>query len=309
MHTLSKYKLVFSRQELALIAITVVWGATFLIIHTAMSHTGPLFFVGLRFLGAAAICLVIFRKRMRHLTLTELRGGAVIGTSIFIVFSLQTFGLQTVNSSTSAFLTALYVPLVPLLQWLVLKRPPKTTTLVGVALAFAGLVMIAGPDALHVGLGAGEIATLLSAFAIAVEILLMSRFATVVDSGRISVVQCFVASALSFLAMPLFGEGIPDFSWVWLTAALGLAVASALIQFTMNWAQKTVSASRAAIIYAGEPVWGGIIGRMAGDRLPPLALLGALFIVAGVIVSELKAAEKRQDDTPLPDDDGVRPTP
>ena len=309
MHTLSKYKLVFSRQELALIAITVVWGATFLIIHTAMSHTGPLFFVGLRFLGAAAICLVIFRKRMRHLTLTELRGGAVIGTSIFIVFSLQTFGLQTVNSSTSAFLTALYVPLVPLLQWLVLKRPPKTTTLVGVALAFAGLVMIAGPDALHVGLGAGEIATLLSAFAIAVEILLMSRYATVVDSGRISVVQCFVASALSFLAMPLFGEAIPDFSWVWLTAALGLAVASALIQFTMNWAQKTVSASRAAIIYAGEPVWGGIIGRMAGDRLPPLALLGALFIVAGVIVSELKAAEKRQDDTLLPDDDGVRPTP
>jgi drug/metabolite transporter (DMT)-like permease len=309
MHTLSKYKLVFSRQELALIAITVVWGATFLIIHTAMSHTGPLFFVGLRFLGAAAICLVIFRKRMRHLTLTELRGGAVIGTSIFIVFSLQTFGLQTVNSSTSAFLTALYVPLVPLLQWLVLKRPPKTTTLVGVALAFAGLVMIAGPDALHVGLGAGEIATLLSAFAIAVEILLMSRFAMVVDSGRISVVQCFVASALSFLAMPLFGEAIPDFSWVWLTAALGLAVASALIQFTMNWAQKTVSASRAAIIYAGEPVWGGIIGRMAGDRLPPLALLGALFIVAGVIVSELKAAEKRQDDTLLPDEDGVRPTP
>lgn len=295
MLALQKYKLLFSPQELALIGITMVWGATFLIIHIAMAHTGPLFFVGLRFIGAGAICLVIFRKRMRFVTGIELRGGVVIGAAICIVFSLQTFGLQTINSSTSAFLTALYVPLVPLLQWLVMKRPPQKTTLIGVALAFIGLVCIAGPDVLNVGLGIGEIATLTCAFVVAVEILLMSRYATQVDSGRFSVIQCFVAGALSWIAMPVFGEAVPEFSWIWLSAALGLAVASALIQFTMNWAQKTVSPSRAAIIYAGEPVWGGVFGRMAGDRLPPLALLGALFIVAGVIVSELKAADRGEE--------------
>ncbi len=56
----------------------------------------------------------------------------------------------------------------------------------------------------------------------------------------------------------------------------------------MNWAQKSVSPTRATIIYASEPVWGGVGGRMAGDRLPALALLGAALIVAGVVVSELK---------------------
>ena len=42
----------------------------------------------------------------------------------------------------------------------------------------------------------------------------------------------------------------------------------------MNWAQRVVDPSRAAIIYAGEPVWAGIIGRIAGERLPVIALLG-----------------------------------
>ena len=59
-----------------------------------------------------------------------------------------------------------------------------------------------------------------------------------------------------------------------------------LIQLTMNWAQKSVSPTRATIIYASEPVWGGVVGRTAGDRLLGLALLGAALIVAGVVVSE-----------------------
>ncbi len=56
----------------------------------------------------------------------------------------------------------------------------------------------------------------------------------------------------------------------------------------MNWAQRSVSPTRATVIYTGEPVWAGIFGRLAGERLPLLALVGAAFIVAGVLVSELK---------------------
>jgi len=61
---------------------------------------------------------------------------------------------------------------------------------------------------------------------------------------------------------------------------------------TMNWAQKSVSPTRATVIYAGEPVWGGIVGRLAGDRLPALALAGAALIVAGVLASEIKFRRK-----------------
>src|SRR5690349_15435634 len=87
----------FSRQELALIGVTFLWGATFLIIHTALRHCGPLFFVGLRFTSAGAISLLMARSVMRGLTLRELAAGLTIGVAIFLAFGLQSYGLQTIN--------------------------------------------------------------------------------------------------------------------------------------------------------------------------------------------------------------------
>ncbi|NQX05059.1 DMT family transporter [Rathayibacter sp. VKM Ac-2856] len=277
----------FSRPEWALIGITALWGGTFLAVHVAMQHSGPLFFVGVRFVAAGVISALVFHRSLRGMRRIDLGAGAAIGAMIFLGYGLQTYGLQTVSSSTSAFLTALYVPIVPLLQWVVLRRRPGVPTLVGVGLAFAGLLLIAGPQT-GVGLGAGEIATLISTLPIAAEIILISAFAGRVDLGRVTVVQLLVAGVLSFACMPLAGEAVPAFSWVWLVAALALGASSCLIQLTMNWAQRSVSPTRATIIYSAEPVWGGVIGRLAGDRLPALALVGAALIVAGTLVSELR---------------------
>lgn len=294
-----------SREELVLISLTVVWGATFLIVHIAMKYSGPLFFVGLRFIVAGLLTLLLFRAAMRGLRTREVVAGAMIGTTIFLGYGLQTAGLQTISSSQSAFISALYVPIVPLLQMVVLRRMPHWMSWIGIMLAFTGLVLIAGPDASSPGFSQGEMLTLLSAIAIAAEIILISRFAGEVDSRRVTVIQLFVAGLLAVLLMPVTGEQIPEFSWVWLACAGGLGAASAFIQFAMNWAQRTVSPTRATVIYAGEPVWGGIVGRLAGDRLPPLALLGAAIIVIGVLVSEWRPGRaKRPEGTETGDDPG-----
>ncbi|KEH08249.1 DMT family transporter [Delftia sp. PE138] len=282
-----------SRQELALIAVTMVWGGTFLVVHLAMQHSGPLFFVGLRFVTAGLIGLLVFRKVMAGLTRTELVAGTAIGASIFLGYGLQTFGLQTISSSKSAFLTALYVPIVPLLQWLVMGKPPRLMSWIGIGLAFTGLILVAGPESGGMELNVGEMATMLSTLAIAAEVLLIGHFAGKVDARRVTTVQLLAAGTMALLAMPVAGESVPDFSWIWLTAAVAMACASILIQLTMNWAQKSLSPTRATVIYASEPVWAGIVGRMAGDRLPGLAILGAVLIVGGVLVSELKWSRRK----------------
>ncbi|KZK28028.1 hypothetical protein A4F85_09340 [Delftia sp. GW456-R20] len=285
-----------SRQELALIAVTMVWGGTFLVVHLAMQHSGPLFFVGLRFVTAGLIGLLVFRKAMAGLTRTELVAGIAIGASIFLGYGLQTFGLQTISSSKSAFLTALYVPLVPLVQWLVMGKPPRLMSWIGIGLAFTGLMLVAGPESGGMELNVGEMATMLSTLAIAAEVLMIGHFAGKVDARRVTTVQLLAAGVMALLAMPVAGESVPDFSWVWLSAAAAMACASILIQLTMNWAQKSLSPTRATVIYASEPVWAGIVGRMAGDRLPGLAILGAALIVGGVLVSELRLGRQ----TPKP---------
>jgi drug/metabolite transporter (DMT)-like permease len=294
-----------SGPELALIGITAIWGATFPVVHSAMDHSGPLFFVGLRFLIAGVLGVVVFYRTLRGISLVEVGAGVAIGAAIAWGYGLQTYGLQSISASVSAFITALYVPLVPLLQWAVMRRRPDRAALVGVLLAFVGLVLLAGPNATGVGLGRGEFATLLSAVAIAAEVLLIGAFAGKVDLGRITVIQLLAAGAFAFLAMPVAGETVPAFSWWWFGAAVGLGMSSCLIQAVMNWAQRSVSPTRATVIYAGEPVWGGIFGRMAGDRLPGMAVIGAVLIVVGVIVSELKPRSRREEAAPVDEIQGA----
>jgi Permeases of the drug/metabolite transporter (DMT) superfamily len=286
-----------TRHELALLGITMIWGATFLVVHLAVQTTGPWFFVGVRFAIAGLAMLLISWRVLRGITRTDLLAGGAIGLTIMLGYGLQTDGLQTIESSTSAFITAFYVPLVPLLQWAVFRKPPRLTAWLGIAAAFVGLLLLAGPDANGFSFGYGETITLVSTLAIAAEVVLISAFAPRVDARRVTVVQLLAASLFAFVAMPIVGEGIPEFSWVWLVAAAAMGLASALIQLTMNWAQRRVSPTRATVIYAGEPVWAGVVGRIAGERLPALAFVGAALIVAGILLSELKFTRRREPES------------
>jgi drug/metabolite transporter (DMT)-like permease len=141
---------------------------------------------------------------------------------VTIGYGTQTVGLQTVSSSESAFLTALYVPLVPVLLWLIFRKVPHFMIWIGALCAFIGLVLLTGNSLNSISLNFGQTLTLLGAIAIAIEIILIGYFAPTVDIGRVTVIQLAVASVLAFAAMPLAGEHhIPDFSWPLLSIALG----------------------------------------------------------------------------------------
>jgi len=126
----------------------------------------------------------------------------------------------------------------------------------------------------------------------AAEIILIGAYAGKVNVKRVTVVQLATASMTAFLMMVPTGESVPPYSNYLLYSAVGLGLASAIIQLTMNWAQRSVSPTRATVIYAGEPVWAGLVGRLAGERLPGIALLGCALIVLGVLVSELRIRRK-----------------
>ena len=282
--------------ELSLIGVTMIWGVTFLIVHIAVEYTGALLLVGLRFLIAGILAAVLAGRHLRQVTRLELLAGLSIGASLFIGYGLQSYGLQTVESSMSAFLTALYVPLVPLLQWALFRKAPALFSWIGIGLAFAGLLLISGGSAGHLRMSTGEIATLGGTIGIALEIMLIGYFAPHVDSRRVTAIQLLAVALFCFLSMPIAGVEWPEFSWIWVGAVIGLGAASAMIQLVMNWAQKTVSPTRATVIYAGEPVWAGIVGRIAGERLGPYALIGGALIVLGVLISELRPSWKSRTD-------------
>lgn len=275
--------------QLALILITVIWGGSFITVQYGLNFASPMFFVGCRFAAAMLFVSLFSWKDLNSVSLKEIAAGALIGLVIAIGYGTQTIGLKTISSSESAFLTALYVPLVPILLWLLFRKTPQIMTWCGAILAFLGLVFSTGNGFGQIQLNFGQLITILGSIAIALEIILIGFFAGKVNVRRVTVIQLGFASLFAFCMMPLVGETWnPVFSWPLLSILCGLGCASAVIQLVMNWAQREVDPSQAAIIYSGEPVWAALIGRIAGERLGLIAILGGALVVLGVIVSEWK---------------------
>lgn len=294
--------------ELALIAITFVWGATFWIAQQAVAVSGPFAFVAARFGIAAILGAIVCGKQLRGLTRQELKAGLLIGVAIFGGYGLMTFGLSSIASSKSAFITAFYVPMVPILQWLLFKQRPHWGVWIAVTAALCGLLLLSGFGAASSGFGIGEAATSLGAVVIALEIILISRVAPHLGTMRVTVVQLATASVLAFAAMPLVGEPLPKLSGVFVASTVGVGCASAIIQYVMNWAQKRISATKATLIYAGEPVWAGLVGHAAGEHLPGSAFAGALLIISAGILSEWRPSASTTPDDYRPACDGVEPS-
>ena len=275
--------------QLSLILITFIWGGSFITVQYALNFSSPIMFVALRFAAAALAVSLISIKYLKDFNFKEVFAGAVIGAVIAIGYGTQTIGLQTISSSESAFLTALYVPLVPIFMWLIFRKKPYIMTWIGCLFAFVGLIFLTGNGFQQIQLNFGQIITIFGSIAIALEIIFIGYFAGKVNVRRVTVLQLIFASLFCFIMSPLLGEsGLPDFHWMLIVILCGLGCASACIQLVMNWAQQSVDSSQAAIIYAGEPVWAALIGRIAGERLPFLALVGGALVVLGVMLSELK---------------------
>jgi drug/metabolite transporter (DMT)-like permease len=112
----------------------------------------------------------------------------------------------------------------------------------------------------------------------------------------VAALDLIIVAVAGFTAMRLTGERFHAPTITVLACGIGLGVASAFIQLAMNWAQRTVSPTRATLIYSSEPVFAGILGRFAGERLGTMGWAGAALILCGVIVSELKPRRWRPRD-------------
>src|SRR5918997_3468782 len=109
------------RALLALIAVTAVWGVTFVQVKDAIALY-PLFaFLAVRFAIACATLVVPAAPRVRTLGRPGLVAGVVLGVLLAAAYALQTAGLERTTVSSTGFITGLYVVLTPLFALLLFR--------------------------------------------------------------------------------------------------------------------------------------------------------------------------------------------
>jgi drug/metabolite transporter (DMT)-like permease len=280
-----------SRREAALVLVTLLWGGTFYAVQVALAWAAPFALVGVRFAIAAALlgAVLWWRGELRGLNRFELRAGVVLGFWVFLGFGLQTAGLQHIESSKSGFLTALYVPLVPLVLWLWKRQRPTRWAWLAIGLAVLGTYALTGAQLDLSTWNVGDWLTVACALAFALEIVFLGHYSKHCNPVRLAWVLVGVAAVFSLATSAALQESSVQWAWPFVALIVALACITAFVQFAMSWAQQSVPETRATLIYSMEPVWAAVVGAIAGERLGLLGLLGGALIVLAVWVGKLRS--------------------
>ena len=272
--------------DLALVLAALCFGGTFLVVQDAIEDVEPVPFLAVRFTIGALVLWPVARRRPA--SLGELRDGLWCGLALLAGYLFQTIGLQYTDSATSAFITYLLVVVVPVLGFLLFRRRPHPTTLVGVVLAVGGLVLLTDPGD-GSGFGRGEALTVGCAVAFAVHVLVVDGTARRHDPVRLAAIQVgFVGLACAGPGLVLGGYG---FSGSALAAAVGTAVVATAAAFVLQvTGQRGVPPTRAALVLLLEPVFAGLLAGFTDEPLAGTQLVGAGVILVAVVLCELGPA-------------------
>ena len=267
-----------------LVCVTAVWGWTFVVVQDAVTTYNVLGFLALRFLLAGAVLAPFLAPRLTRRTLLV---GLGIGLTLALGYLFQTLGLLYTTPTNSGLITGLFVVFAPLTAWALFKVRIPPLIVGAVVLSLLGMVLLTGQSA---SLGrVGDALTVVCAAGLGAHIALLSRYAPEHDAGALTLAQIF-SMAFLFSAMWVASPGpvtAPPRE-VWFAIALTGVVASAGAFYVQTTVQQRIPAARTAIILTMEPVFAALFGFwLAGDRLSPVQLVGAVLIFSALFVGEV----------------------
>jgi drug/metabolite transporter (DMT)-like permease len=280
-----------NRHVLTLLFVTLVWGATFPVLKLATAHLNGVEISALRFL-IAALCMAPWAVKAPRRTWYD---GAVLGALVLVSYVAQAYGLEFISSNRSAFLTSLNVLMVPLLG-LAFGNRASWTMLGAAVMACTGIGLMSWEGGAH---ALADAATVFGALAYAAYVILLSQRAGRHDARALAATQIVWMALLGTGWMLGASAGTDRLHTLVgrldLQVVLGLVylgvVATAGMLFLQALAQRHVSADKAALVYAMEPVFAALCAWLwLSESLTLTAAVGAAIVVAAVVLSEWKSA-------------------
>lgn len=281
--------------NLLLTFVALIWGSAFVAQNKAMADVGPLLFTGVRFLIGALVVLPLALLEWRRLgragrPLVKLDGIHIAGLGLLMTLGavMQQVGIQFTSVTHAGFLTAIYVPLVPVLAWLLLRQRSHWSVWPAAAGCLVGAFLLSGAHEMTIGFG--DICVAASAIPWAVHVLMVGRWADRMGAPFLVASGQFAVCGLLSLAA---ASGLEAVHWAGLAAAAWpiayTGIVSVGIAFTAQVvAQRYAHAADAAIILSAETLFAAAFGYvLLGERLNTAGLIGCGLMLACILLVQL----------------------
>jgi drug/metabolite transporter (DMT)-like permease len=273
---------------LALVAVTAIWGSTFLVVQKAVDRMPVMDFLAVRFSVAAIAMFALRPTCLRGMSKAGFLHGAIAGLALGMGYITQTYGLQHTSASVSGFITGMSVVLTPALSWIFLHKGANRNTIFSVVLATIGLGLLSLKGW---SVGPGEMLTLACAFFFALHILALGRWSSQYDSYGFALIQIGVVAVITLGASVPGGVSLPPDSGVWIAVIITAVFATAAAFLVQTWTQSLVSPTRTAVVLTMEPVFAGLFGVLIGGNQLTLRILGgAACVLTAMFIAEIKTA-------------------
>ena len=273
-----------------LLAAAIIWGSAFAVVKNTLDSVPPSMMIALRFGIAALISGVILRKHLRGLTRGQVLMGLLVGVLTGLAYIVQTIGLQDTTAGKNAFLTTIYVLLVPFGSAVLFHEK------LGARRYVAAVLMLLGIGILSLDGERGDVLTLVCGVLYAAQIISVGRCNERMDTYALIVLE-FAFAALTGLCWSLATErGMPiQWNMQSIGGILYVAVFSTMLASScQNIAQKLAPTSHAALLMSLESVFGALSGVIfLGEKLTIRMGLSFLVIFAAVVLSETTASSKK----------------
>lgn len=283
-------KITSLKADLILFLVAILWGTTFVTSKFSLEQLPPLTIISMRFIMAVTLMMIIFRKHVKDINKSDLKGGAIVGTVLFIAFATQLIALKHTDPGKQAFLAATYVIFVPFLVWYITKSRPDMRSFAGAFACFVGIALLTLKNGLTIGFG--DSLTLFSSVFFAAHIITTERYVKKSTPVKIAIVQFGTVAVLSTVTALMF-EGIP--TQVSGSVAIGIVylgvICTAMAYFLQTFAQNYTKSTHTAIILSLEAVFGSLLSVIfMNEVFTPRMILGCVIIFASILVIELKGA-------------------
>lgn len=277
---------------LGMLLTAIIWGFAFVVVKNSLDIISTEYLLAFRFTIAAVALSLIFIKRLKHISLSYLKSGLVLGFFLYLSYSLQTYGCERTTAGKNAFLTAVYVILVPFLAWLINKKKPDKFCVIGAVIGIIGigLISIGGEDLSAFNFG--DVLTLICGFGYAIHMIYIDKYTEKQDPVLLTILQLAIAAIIGWIIALILGGGFPSaaVNSEMVVSVLYLGLLSTMLAFLLqNVCQKYAEPSIAAIFLSTEAVFGVVFSIIfLNEHLTDKMIFGCILMFLAIVIVETK---------------------